>query len=51
MYIIYILFALQGNFSGFTKEYVIGSNRMFMKKLHFHFFFTFELLYSLTIES
>ena len=36
---IYIVFALQGNFSGFTKGYVIGSkrHRMFMKKWHFLF--------------
>lgn len=49
MCILYI-FALQGNFSGFTKEYVISSNNVY-EGIAFSFFFTFELLYSLTIES
>ena len=49
---IYIVFALQGNFSGFTKGYVIGSKRQNVyEEIAFSFLFTSELLYSSNIQS
>lgn len=51
MLYIYII-CFTGNFSGFTREYVIGSKTQNVyEEIAFSFFFTFELLYSLNIQS